>query len=112
MVLATNKILPQSGTCKPTVYVLACRDGSLYTGATNDLVRRLSAHRRRRGAKYTRGRLPVVLVAWWHTPTFALAQSHEARFKRLSRAAKLAMLLSGEAYGCTIHRTEARSRSL
>ncbi|MBV9718583.1 MAG: GIY-YIG nuclease family protein [Candidatus Eremiobacteraeota bacterium] len=87
---------------KPAVYVLACRDGSLYTGATTDLRRRLSAHRRRVGAKYTRGRLPVVLFAWWHPLTFAEAKSHEARFKRLSRAAKLATLRSGTAYGYSI----------
>ena len=90
---------------KPAVYVL--RDGSLYTGATTDLPRRLAAHRGRTGAKYTRGRLPVALVAWWYPPTFAAAKSHEARFKRLSRTAKLATLRSGEAYGCRIHRTRA-----
>ncbi len=85
-----------------SVYVLACRDGSLYTGATTDLARRLAAHAGRKGAKYTRGRLPVTLVAWWHPPTFADAKSHEARFKRLSRAAKIATLQSGRAYGCRV----------
>jgi glutamate-1-semialdehyde 2,1-aminomutase len=88
---------------KPAVYVLACRDGSLYTGATSDLPRRLSVHRRRKGAKYTRGRLPLRLIAWWHPPTLAAAKAHEARFKRLSRAGKLATLRSGEAYGCTVY---------
>jgi putative endonuclease len=107
IVLTTIKILPHGRTSKPTVYVLACRDGSLYTGATSDLARRLSAHRRRKGAKYTRGRLPVALIAWWHPPTFAVAMSHEARFKSLSRVAKLATLRSGKAYGCTVHRTKA-----
>jgi putative endonuclease len=103
--LATMDILPHETHSKPTVYVLACQDGSLYTGATNDLARRLSAHRRRRGARYTRGRLPVALVAWWHPPTFSVAKSHEALFKRLRRSAKLATLRSGEAYGCTVYRT-------
>jgi putative endonuclease len=79
--------------------VLACRDGTLYTGATVDLLRRLAAHRGRNGAKYTRGRGPVRLLAWWHPPTFGAARSQEARFKRLTRAAKLATLSSGEAYG-------------
>jgi putative endonuclease len=87
---------------KPTVYVLECRDGSLYTGATVDLERRLSAHRRG-GPKYTRGRLPVSLLACWHPATFSAARSQEARFKRLRRAQKLAMLRSGEAYGCPIY---------
>jgi putative endonuclease len=88
----------------PAVYVLACSDGSLYTGATIDLGRRLGAHRRGTAAKYTRGRLPVALVGWWHPPTFELAKSHEARFKRLRRAAKLAALSSGLVYGCVVHR--------
>jgi len=42
-----------------TVYILRCGDGTLYTGCTNDLPRRLAAHRSGRGAKYTRSRLPV-----------------------------------------------------
>jgi putative endonuclease len=88
---------------KATVYVLVCRDGSLYTGATCDLERRLVAHRRRKGAKYTRGRLPVTLVAWWHPATFAAAKSHEARFKRLTRSAKFAALRAGVVYGCTVY---------
>ena len=44
------------------VYLLRCGDGSLYTGCTNDLARRLRAHQSGRGAKYTRSRLPVELV--------------------------------------------------
>ena len=44
------------------VYILRCGDGSLYTGITNDLSRRLAAHSSGRGAKYTRSRLPVALV--------------------------------------------------
>ncbi|HVR47039.1 MAG TPA: GIY-YIG nuclease family protein [Candidatus Binatia bacterium] len=101
--MSTEPILPQPPHSKPTVYVLACRDGSLYTGATLDLPRRLTAHRRG-GAKYTRGRLPVTLVACWHPATFAAAKSQEARFKRLRRAEKLALLGAGEAYGCCLHR--------
>lgn len=89
---------------KPAVYVLLCRDGSLYTGSTNDLPRRFAAHCSRKAAKYTRGRLPVRLAAWWHPPTLGAARSHEHRFKRLSRSAKLATLRRGEAYGCAIHR--------
>jgi len=44
------------------VYMLRCRDGSLYTGATNDLGRRLELHRNGRGAAYTRGRAPLDVV--------------------------------------------------
>ncbi|HEX4013782.1 MAG TPA: GIY-YIG nuclease family protein [Candidatus Cybelea sp.] len=88
---------------QPAVYVLRCSDGSLYTGATVDLPRRLLAHRRRKAAKYTRGRLPVLLLAWWLPESFSQAKSHEAHFKRLTRAEKLATLLAGVAYGCPIY---------
>ena len=44
------------------VYLLRCADGTLYTGFTNDLARRLAAHNAGKGAKYTRSRLPVDLV--------------------------------------------------
>ena len=44
------------------VYILRCRDGTLYTGYTNNLERRLTAHNAGKGAKYTRSRLPVILV--------------------------------------------------
>jgi putative endonuclease len=94
--------LPYPDCAQPTVYVLSCGDGSLYTGATKDLSRRLTAHQSSGGAKYTRGRLPLKLIAWWHPASFDLAKSHEAQFKRLPRAAKLAMLGSGEAFGCRV----------
>src|SRR5579863_8459907 len=92
ILLTTDDIFPQPNSTKPTVYVLACSDGRLYTGATTDLGRRLSAHAAGKGAKYTRGRRPLRLVAWWHAPSFAQAKSQEARFKRLSRAQKLAAI--------------------
>jgi putative endonuclease len=99
------------GDSKPAVYVLVCRDGSLYTGATVDLEPRLDAHRRRKAAKYTRSRLPIRLFAWWHPPTFDAARSHEAHFKRLRRAEKLAALNRSEIYGCPIYRAEADARA-
>jgi putative endonuclease len=71
------------------VYVLECADGSLYTGVTNDLERRLEAHARGRGAKYTRGRLPVRLVALPFVGSKGEALSEEHAIKRLSRSAKL-----------------------
>jgi putative endonuclease len=75
-----------------TVYLLRCRDDSLYSGATNDLARRLAAHRAGRGAAYTRSRLPVVLV-WlvWFVghPSRGAALRREAALKRLPRADKL-----------------------
>jgi peptidylprolyl isomerase/peptidyl-prolyl cis-trans isomerase B (cyclophilin B) len=86
-------------TQQPLVYVLSCSDGSLYTGATTDLARRLAAHRRGVASKYTRSRLPVRLVAWWHASSYDEARSQEARFKSLGRAEKQALLESDEAFG-------------
>ncbi len=70
------------------VYVLECADGSLYTGYTTDVERRVAEHDAGDGAKYTRGRTPVELV---HTETFdsrAAATQREHEVKALSRAAK------------------------
>jgi cyclophilin family peptidyl-prolyl cis-trans isomerase/predicted GIY-YIG superfamily endonuclease len=79
-------------------------DGSLYAGATTDLGRRLAEHRRGAGAKYTRGRLPLALVAWWHPATYGEARSQEAQFKRLTRGAKTALLETDEAFGCRLRK--------
>lgn len=96
-----------------TVYVLACADGSLYTGATVDLGRRLRNHRRGTAARYTRARLPVALVAWWDAPDYDRARSQEARFKRLTRAEKLAALAGNEAFGSPLHKPPStHTRSL
>lgn len=74
------------------VYLLRCRDGSLYCGATNDLARRVAAHGAGRGARYTRSRLPVELV--WAEPARdrGAALRREAAVKRLDRSAKLALV--------------------
>ncbi len=84
--------------------MLECRDGSLYAGATVDLAKRVAAHRRGTGAKYTRARLPVRLLAWWYPGSYGVACSQEARFKRLGRAAKLALLAGDEAFGARLHK--------
>lgn len=76
------------------VYVLRCGDGSLYTGATNDVARRLAEHQAGRGGRYTRAHLPVALVAAWRFPSRGAALSAEVRFKRLRRARKLAYVAS------------------
>ena len=74
------------------VYILRCGDGTLYTGITNDLPRRLAAHSSGRGAKYTRSRLPVELV--WHEeqPDKSAALRRELQIKALSRAEKLRLI--------------------
>jgi putative endonuclease len=74
------------------VYLVRCRDGSLYTGCTNDLARRLAAHDAGTGARYTRSRRPVTLVYWVGVRGKPRALSREARLKQLSRAEKLALV--------------------
>jgi putative endonuclease len=72
--------------------MLRCRDGTLYTGATNDLERRLATHGRGKGAAYTRARLPVALV--WSEPAEdrSAALRREAALKRLPRGEKLRLI--------------------
>lgn len=78
-----------------SVYLLACRDGTLYAGATTDMARRLLAHGR--GAvKYTRGRLPVELAFFEEVGERGAALRREAALKRLSRRAKLALVASAQ----------------
>jgi putative endonuclease len=74
------------------LYIVRCRDDSLYTGITNDLARRLRAHDRGDGARYTRGRGPVKLVHLEHYPDRAAASRREAAVKRLTRRDKRALL--------------------
>jgi putative endonuclease len=74
------------------VYLLRCRDGSLYTGWTVDLERRLARHRAGSASRYTASRLPVELELAIEMPSRSAARREEARIKRLSRAAKLALV--------------------
>ena len=74
------------------VYILRCGDGTLYTGCTNDLPRRLQAHQSGRGAKYTRSRLPVELVYQEAVPDRSAALRREAAIKRLDRRRTLALI--------------------
>lgn len=78
------------------VYILRCGDGTLYTGSTNDVQRRLEVHRSGRGAKYTRSRLPVELVYREALPDKSAALRREAAIKRLSRGEKLALIQEKE----------------
>ena len=70
------------------VYLLRCGYGTLYTGITDDLPRRLAAHRAGRGAKYTRGRGPLVVVYQEEQPDRAAASRREWAIKQLTRAEK------------------------
>ena len=74
------------------VYILECRDGTLYTGITDRLEHRLKAHNEGKGAKYTRGRTPVELVYREEHPNRAQASKREYQIKQLSRAEKLRLI--------------------
>ncbi|BDF75950.1 hypothetical protein CE91St41_28390 [Oscillospiraceae bacterium] len=74
------------------VYILRCADGTLYTGITDDVERRVAAHNSGKGAKYTRGRGPVVPVYREQCPDKPSALRREAAVKRLRRAEKLALI--------------------
>jgi len=73
------------------VYLLRCRDGSLYTGITNDLDRRLTLHETGKASAYTRSRRPLVLAYRETVGDRGAALKREAAIRRLSRAQKLAL---------------------
>ena len=70
------------------MYVLSCADGTLYTGYTVDVEKRVAAHNAGKGAKYTRSRTPVELIACARFETKHEAMSAEYRFKCLTRPQK------------------------
>ena len=76
----------------PWVYLLRCRDGSLYAGATTDLARRVALHEAGKASRYTRSRRPVELAWSRRVGTWSAALREEARIKRLPRAEKLALV--------------------
>ncbi len=81
-------------------YILKCADGTLYCGWTNDLEKRIKAHNDGKGAKYTRSRLPVILVYCEVFETSVEAQRREYQIKQLTRAQKQALIASRES--CTL----------
>lgn len=78
------------------VYMLRCGDGSLYTGSTTDVERRLREHQEGTGARYTRSRPPVTLAYAEEAPDRSAAQRREAAIKKLPRAQKLKLIGKGE----------------
>ena len=77
------------------VYLLRCRDGTLYTSYTDNPERRLRVHNAGKGAKYTRSRLPVELVYQEQCPDKSAALRREREIKRMRRAEKLALISGG-----------------
>jgi predicted GIY-YIG superfamily endonuclease len=74
------------------VYLLRCGDGSLYAGITNDLEKRLAAHRSGRGARYTKGRGPLRVVFREEVADKSAALRREHALKRMPRRQKLALV--------------------
>ena len=74
------------------VYIVKCSDGSLYTGVTTDLERRIDEHNKGTGSKYTRVRTPVKLLYTEEVRSRSRAQEREAMIKSLSRQEKLKLI--------------------
>lgn len=74
------------------VYMVNCKDGSLYTGCTNDLVNRIKMHNLGKGARYTASRRPVELVYSEEQPDKSAALKREIAIKKLSRYEKLELI--------------------
>ena len=89
------------------VYMLRCRDGSLYTGATNDLQGRLRVHRSGRGAAYTRSRLPIFLVYSEPAADRSAALKREWALKQLSRPEKVALVRRPRAAGSPVRKARS-----
>lgn len=83
---------PKPELASAWVYILRCADGSLYTGWTVDVDRRLTAHGAGVGSRYTRTRLPVELLVALPMADARSARREEARIKQLPRSAKLALV--------------------
>ena len=71
------------------VYMLECKDGSLYTGITDNVARRLAVHRSGKGAKYTRGRGPLILRYAERCAGMSEALQRENAIKKLTKAEKI-----------------------
>jgi putative endonuclease len=79
------------------VYMLRCADGSLYTGWSTDVQRRLARHSEGKASRYTASRRPVELAIALPMADRTAARREEARIKRLDRAAKFALIAASEA---------------
>lgn len=87
-----KKTVEENKTKLNYTYILRCADGTLYTGWTNNLEKRIRVHNEGCGSKYTRSRRPVELVYFEVFNTKQEAMSREFAIKRLSRKEKLALI--------------------
>jgi len=89
-----NNNCPKQKSSAWFVYILECSDGTLYTGISNDLAKRIKQHNCGKGAKYTRGRLPVKLVYQENAQQKGKALQREHQIKQLSRGEKFELIKS------------------
>ncbi len=87
-----DNLKSQDVTSSWFVYILLCGDNSLYTGITNDVLKRLDKHQKGKGAKYTRGRGPLELVYVKEMVNKSSALKEEYRIKQLSKKKKLELI--------------------
>jgi len=74
------------------VYILRCADDTLYTGMTDDVIRRTEVHNSGKGAKYTRGRTPVAVVYTEECESYSSALKREYAIKQLTRQQKMDLI--------------------
>ncbi len=74
-------------------YIVECSDGTLYTGWTNDIEKRMKAHNQGKGAKYTKTRLPVVLKYYECFESKEEAMRREYQIKQLNRGKKMELIM-------------------
>lgn len=84
------------------IYILQCADGTLYTGWTNNLEKRVKTHNSGKGCKYTRARTPVQLVYWESFATKQEAQSREFAIKKMNRKAKERLISNAKSRTCAL----------
>jgi len=74
------------------VYLVECNDGTVYTGITTDVNKRITTHNKGKGAKYCKNRLPVILKAFWGVQNRSEASKLEIKIKKLKRNDKLLLI--------------------
>jgi len=79
-----------------SLYVVECADGSLYTGISNDVAKRIKTHNKGKGAKYTRSRKPVKLLISWKIGNRSEVSKAEYQFKQNTRSKKLKLIAKGK----------------
>ena len=77
------------------IYIVECSDGTLYTGISKNINKRIREHDLGVGSKYTRGRRPVKLLAKWDCADKSYASKMECRIKGLNRESKLKLIING-----------------